>query len=92
MALQDIGQQRGFASAETSLALHRENGRDRGAGVLFQPSVEVHEVEPEADRQAPPDGTLAGAHGPDQHEVGRGIHAPMLASTRMDPCPIEPAC
>lgn len=88
MAGQHVRDQGTFTATETGLAFEGEDGGDGDAGVLFEAAVEVDEVEPEPDRQAPADGTLASAHGADKHQVGRGIHAVMLASARMDSAPL----
>ena len=73
---QQFGEQGAFARAEAGFALAVEDRRHAGARMRLDLAVRVRERQAEPLGQPPADGGLAGAHGADQHEVGRRIHAP----------------
>ena len=80
LAAQQLGEQALLARAESGFALEFEDQRDTEAPArLLEALVGVDEFQPEPRRQALAERRLAGAHRADQDQVGRGIHARMLA-------------
>ena len=74
VGLQQLAQQALFARTEAGLAFQFKDRRHRRAGLVLEPRIGIDEGQSEPARELPAERGLAGAHGADQHEVGRRIH------------------
>ena len=84
-SLQQSGQCRLFAFAETRLTHVFENGVDGRTRMLDDDLVGIDESEAKAFGQALANGGFAGAHGADQDQVGGWIHDEQMLSPGHDP-------
>ena len=74
-----LRERRRFALAKARFAFEIENEADRGARVHFDLVVEIVERHREQLGDVPADRGLAGSHRADEDQVGRGIHAGIIA-------------